>query len=388
MLKKIFLAIGLGLVAGLASELLVEAIHMAAGFLSAYIDWYLLPLIGGVVIAFIRKYFLGKNRSFGLDEIHDELEMIEFKIMDMRDTIVKSVLTFVTLVFGFSAGKFGPLIHMGGSIGSKLSYHMEFEEEDIRYFIASGVAAALAGFFTNPLFGIFFIFEILLKYQFNYRIIYPIVAAVATLIPSEFVINHKFFEFTHGVIDLTLNDLLPKIMIIGIVTGLIACIYQLVLEKSKDFLNKNEKWYYPLIAGGLMAIIGWQFPLTYEIYYDLNQVLLNRELLMGTVGILLLLKLLTTGITFSLGGMGGGFAPAITIGMLSGYLISGWFDLSNCGNIFGMVGMMAGYSNAPIATAVLFSNMMGDFNLFLPLLLLGTLSSQLNRFVMKKRTKK
>lgn len=379
MLRKGLWAIGLGLIAGLTSEGLVEVIQWSASWVSTHVDWALLPLIGGVLIALVRFRFLGENRAFGLDEIHDELDRIEFRIMDLKDTVVKALLTFITLVFGFSAGKFGPLIHVGGSLGSKLSYHQGFDEADIRHFIAAGVAASLAGFFGSPLFGIFFVFEILLKRRLDWRLIYPVLAAAVTLIPSELIINHAFFTFTHGQLDMRESELLLKIVVIGLVTGLVSSLYDRMLWRSKRWLKTHERWYFPLIGGALIGAIGWLVPETFDIYYDLNAWIVGRNLLISTALVLLAIKFLVTSITFSFGGMGGGFAPAIVIGLLVGYVMSSFMTLSNCGNIFGMVGMMAGYANAPLATAVLFTKMMGDIRLFLPFLLLGWISSVVNR---------
>ena len=118
-------------------------------------------------------------------------------------------------------------------------------------------------------------------------------------------------------------------------------------------------------------------------YIDLNSIVINEEIAVQIAIILLLLKLLTTGITFALGGMGGGFAPAIYIGILAGYITSNFIYIGNCANVLGMVGLMAGYSNAPIATAILFSGIMGDFNLFIPFLALGIISSFINKKLRK-----
>jgi H+/Cl- antiporter ClcA len=72
------------------------------------------------------------------------------------------------------------------------------------------------------------------------------------------------------------------------------------------------------------------------------------------------------------------------MGMLAGYIISVFVPLDNCGNILGMVAMMAGYSNAPLATAVLFTNMMGDYSMFVPFLVLSIISSHTNKLLMGK----
>lgn len=380
---KIAVSIILGLVVSFTSELILEGIQISIDQIVKTGTFFVFPLFGAIIITIIRKYYLGINKSFGLDEIQDELYHIEYKIMDMKDTVVKTILTFVTLVFGFSAGKFGPLIHIGGSIGSKFAYHFKLKEDDIRYFIATGVSAALASFFSNPLFGIFFSFEILLKYRVNYRVIYPIIGAYSTLLINKFIFNDIFFSIEHYENLLPMGTLISRIVIIGIFTGLFATFYKYLLKQSKDFLKRKEKWYFPLIAGVVISIVGYFYPENFNLYVNVNHMVINREILLHTAVILLALKLLTTTVTFAFGGLGGGFAPAIYLGMLIGYIFSQFLFLGDCGNILGMVGMMAAFSNAPIATTLLFTGIMGTYTMFIPYLILALISSFTNKAVVK-----
>lgn len=380
---KIAVSIILGLVVSFTSELILEGIHISIDQIVKTGTFFVFPLIGALIITIIRKYYLGNNKSFGLDEIQDELYHIEYKIMDMKDTVVKTILTFVTLVFGFSAGRFGPLIHIGGSIGSKFAYHFKLKEDDIRYFIATGVSASLASFFSNPLFGIFFSFEILLKYRVNYRVIYPIIGAYSTLLINKFIFKDIFFSIEHYENLLPMGTLISRIVIIGIFTGIFASFYKYLLSQSKDFLKRKEKWYFPLIAGVVISCVGYFYPENFSLYVDVNHMVINREILLHTAVILIALKLLTTTVTFAFGGMGGGFAPAIYLGMFIGYIFSQFLFLSDCGNILGMIGMMAAYSNAPIATTLLFTGIMGNYAMFVPYLILALVSSFTNKAVVK-----
>lgn len=386
-LKNLILAILLGFVASLIGELLLAAIKTSTKSLATKQIWYIYPLIGSVFLVVIRRYMLGDNIDFGIDEIQDEIKNIKYKVMNIEDTLVKSSLTFVTLVFGFSAGKFGPLIHIGGSIGSNMAYNLKLNKEDIRYFIGAGVAATLSGFFGNPLFGVFFAIEILFHYKINWRVIYIFIGGFSALIVSRFIIKEDFFYIEHLGVDLSIGEIVIRLLIIGIITGLVSSVYDMILKKSKSFIKKNEKFYYPLIGGILMSLIGYFYPQIFDLYIDINHVTLNGELLVHTAIILILLKLLATGITFSFGGVGGGFGPAIYIGTLIGYSVSVLGLQANYCNILGMVGMMAGYSNAPIASAFLFAGIMENKIFFIPFIILSIISSYLNKRIVRRITK-
>ncbi len=380
-LKNLILAMLLGFAASLIGELLLEAIKTSTESLATKQIWYIYPLIGSVFLVVVRRYMLGDNIDFGIDEIQDEIKNIRYKVMNIEDTLVKSLLTFITLVFGFSAGKFGPLIHIGGSIGSNVAYNLKLDKEDIRYFIGAGVAATLSGFFGNPLFGAFFAIEILFHYKINWRVIYIFIGGFSALIVSKFIIQEDFFYIERFGVDLSIGEIVIRLLIIGIVTGLVSSVYDVILKKSKSFIKKNEKFYYPLIGGILMSSIGYFYPQIFDLYIDINHITINGELLIHTAIILIFLKLIATGITFSFGGVGGGFGPAIYIGTLIGYSVSVFGLQANYCNILGMVGMMAGYSNAPIASAFLFAGIMGDKLFFIPFIILGIISSYLNKRV-------
>ncbi|MBN2259389.1 MAG: chloride channel protein [Clostridiales bacterium] len=386
LLKKSILAILLGVIASLAGMLLLIMIKTSSNYFSKTNNWFVYPLIGAVLLMIVRKYLLRDNIEFGMDEVKDEINNIDYRIMNIRDTIVKSMLTFITLAFGFSAGKFGPLIHVGGSIGSDFAYRLKLDKEDIKYFIGAGVAATLSGFFSNPLFGILFVVEILFQYRINWRSVYIVLSAFIALGVSKIIVNNCFFYIEHFKMELTIEELFIRLAVIGIATGFLSSLYKIMLEKAKRFIKENEKFYFPLIAGIIMSVIGYFYPQIFDVYVDINHVAIEGNLLFQTVLILLLLKFIATGVTFAFGGVGGGFGPAIYIGTLIGYSVSLLGLPSSIGNVLGMVGMMAGYSNAPIATAALFAGIMENNSLFIPFLTLGILSSHLSKIIFKKIT--
>ena len=89
-----------------------------------------------------------------------------------------------------------------------------------------------------------------------------------------------------------------------------------------------------------------------------------------------------TSATNGAGGVGGTFAPSLFVGALAGFLFA--YVMNNLGftihlseqnfALMGMAGVMAGVMHAPLMAIFLTAEMTGGYNLFLPLLIVSTLS--------------
>ena len=73
---------------------------------------------------------------------------------------------------GASVGQYGPLVHLGGTIGSLIKrYTQNILTRDV--FIGCGVAAAISAGFNSPIGGMIFAHEAILRH-FSFRAIAPI----------------------------------------------------------------------------------------------------------------------------------------------------------------------------------------------------------------------
>ena len=99
---------------------------------------------------------------------------------------------------------------------------------------------------------------------------------------------------------------------------------------------------------------------------------------------IILTKVFATSATNGGGGVGGTFAPSLYVGCMTGFLFAylantlGFFpgaELS-CKNfaLMGMAGVMAGVMHAPLMGIFLTAEMTGGYQLFLPLLMVSTIS--------------
>ncbi|HXB42506.1 MAG TPA: chloride channel protein, partial [Puia sp.] len=84
-------------------------------------------------------------------------------------------------------------------------------------------------------------------------------------------------------------------------------------------------------------------------------------------------------LSFTIGGAGGIFAPALSAGASIGSVISGWFLLSpantNLVILCGMVGFLTGVTRTPFTSAILVLEMTDRHNVIFHLMLAGMISS-------------
>ncbi|MDE5814443.1 MAG: chloride channel protein, partial [Muribaculaceae bacterium] len=152
--------------------------------------------------------------------------------------------------------------------------------------------------------------------------------------------------------------------------------------------------------GIILAGLIYVFPPLYGEGYEAINTLLDgntRDILDGTifygdrinpwsitifVACLILSKVFATTSTNAAGGVGGTFAPSLFVGAMTGFLFAYVFNLMDFGielsqknfSLMGMAGVMSGVMHAPLMAIFLTAEMTGGYNLFLPLLIVSTLS--------------
>ena len=103
--------------------------------------------------------------------------------------------------------------------------------------------------------------------------------------------------------------------------------------------------------------------------------------ILGFIALIILTKVFATSATTGSGGIGGTFAPSLYVGCMAGFffasLINHLFGLDLSVKNFalmGMCGVMSGVMHAPLMGIFLTAELTGGYELFLPLLIVSTLS--------------
>ncbi|WP_376789182.1 chloride channel protein [Thermoflexus sp.] len=67
-----------------------------------------------------------------------------------------------TIGAGGSAGREGPIVQIGASLGSTIGQLLAFSEERIKILVAAGAAGGIAATFNAPIAGVIFALEVIL----------------------------------------------------------------------------------------------------------------------------------------------------------------------------------------------------------------------------------
>ncbi|UCD91604.1 MAG: chloride channel protein [Methanobacteriota archaeon] len=353
--------------------------------------WLLLILpVGGLIVGLLTTYLAKEAKGPGIAEV---MEAIQTKGGRVRPRViaVKALASSVSIGTGGSAGREGPIVQMGSAVGSVIGQRSRLSDTRIKILLSCGAAGAIAATFHAPIAGVLFSLELILL-EFRTRSFIPIVvsAVVAAtfmgvltgnpLPPPLFAASYEFQ-----------NPLeLPMFLLLGLVAGLMAILFIKLLYGTEDFFEKLKIKPYlkPAIGGLLVAVIGLGIPHVLGVGYDsIRSAVAMNEGMLTTIGIsligslvlLMVVKIVATSLTLGSGGSGGVFAPSLFIGaMLGGAFGIGMHFLfpsivaSNSWGAYALVGMgafFAGASRATLTSIVIVFELTGDYRFILPLML-------------------
>jgi len=167
----LLLAVGLGIIAGLASGLLTQMVYASEDFFQRLpIHWMWWPVFGGFVVGaggLIEPHALG----VGYDNIAALLNGDMSTTAVVRLAIVKAIIWSVALGSGTSGGVLAPLLIMGGTLGALVGLVMPTGSDGIWALI--GMAAIMGGTMRSPLTAIVFAIEL----THNFSALLPLAVA-------------------------------------------------------------------------------------------------------------------------------------------------------------------------------------------------------------------
>ncbi|MEX0593099.1 MAG: chloride channel protein [Nitriliruptoraceae bacterium] len=159
------LAVGTGLATGVvvwALLAIIEVVIQQAW--SSPVPWWqllLVPAFGGLVSGAITTYAVPEARGGGVVETMETLVLRGGRFRG-RLPFVAPIATGIALGTGSSGGPEGPIVMIGGSVGSLLARIAPIGEDRTRALVAAGAAAGIGASFNAPIGGMLFAIELLL----------------------------------------------------------------------------------------------------------------------------------------------------------------------------------------------------------------------------------
>ncbi len=354
---------------------------------------FFVPIIGGLIVGPLVYFFAREAKGHGVPEVM--VAITENKgIIRPRIVIFKALASAITLGSGGSVGREGPIVQIGSAWGSTFGQLFGVNERMRKTLVACGAAAGIAATFNAPIGGALFAFEIVLgSFELTNVSAIVISSVISADIGRTYFGNFASFPLPHYTVSGNFYILL-LFAILGVLGGLYGVFYIRVLFIFEDFYDKLKKlpeWLKPASGGILIGIIGYFFPQLFGVGYPTVEKALVNHIVLGTLIVLLILKLVMTSLTLAAGGSGGVFAPGLFMGSMLGgaygIILKMLFPhLPVSDGVFAAVGMaavFAGSAHAPITAMVMLFEMTGNYQLILPLMLAAVIatavSSKLSR---------
>lgn len=365
MFKWFIIAAILGIGGGLSAVVLMEAINLVSA-VSVLGPLWLMPVIGGmlvIIVCFWDKSAAGFGTDRYMRAVNQKKGFIKFKT-----AISKLIATVFTIGFQGSGGVEGPMLIIGGSIGSTLSrvtiLNRFLRKDDNRVMTICGAAGAIGAIFRSPLGGGIFVVELLYKSSLHYHELFP-----AVLSSTMGYIVYSMLE--HGNPLFIIPDYLPNVfnvlsfVLAGILAGILSLVFMVVFSKTSVlFQSMPFKRYQPIIGGIITGIILIYIPQVRGTGSNVIQEMINTPQSYSLLFILFFGKILASSFTITSGGSAGLVIPALFIGAIAGSISNNLLFVTNSGFaaslvISGMAASLASIANVPIAAAIMIIEMVG-----------------------------
>ncbi|MDE5917880.1 MAG: chloride channel protein [Duncaniella sp.] len=399
------LALMVGLFAGFAALVLKWLIHCISSVLTASLAingvnylYLLLPLAGIFITSVFVRYVVRDNISHGVTRVLYAISQNKSRLK--RHNMYTSVIaSSITIGFGGSVGAEGPIVYTGAAIGSNLGRLFRLSPRILMILVGCGAAAGIAGIFKAPIAGMLFTLEVLMIDLTTVSVM-PLLIASITAATVAYAFTGYDVEFFFVQSEPFLTWKIPYAIMLGLFLGFVSLYFTRSMNMMETMFRRfDSPWARVAIGGSILAMLVFFFPPLYgEGYSSIMDLLdgntgsiVNNSMfyadrdnpwwIMGFILALVLLKTFATSATNGGGGVGGTFAPSLFVGCMAGFLfaygLNYVFGLELSAKNFalmGMDGVMSGVMHAPLMGIFLTAELTGGYDLFLPLLIVSTIS--------------
>ena len=349
-----------GVLVGTGTTVFLKALAWSSKYAGSF-SWfyYLLPLTliaSTLLVSRLAPEAAGHGTEKVIEAVHQRMGKIPFKVVP-----VKLLATVITLAGGGSAGKEGPCAQIGAGLASSFASLLRLDDVDRRKLVICGISAGFATVFGTPIAGALFGVEVLVLGQMLYDVLFP--SFVAGIIGYHVAVTMGA-QYAHPPLcvppQVTGGSVLEMVLL-GIWCGLIALFFiesMGLAHTSFERYCKNRSLRAAIGGGLLVLITAIATPRYLGLGLDtLDAGWKGNALPMGAF----FWKSIATSITLGSGGSGGVVTPIFFIGTAAGNLFGQLFNPQYIAafSAIGMVALLAGAANTPIAASVMAIEMFG-----------------------------
>jgi CIC family chloride channel protein len=367
-----------------AEMLLIDRANAAPGH--SWIWWTILtPALGGLFAGIGLTYFAPAAAGSGIPQVKVAYAL-RFGLITTRETIGKFVLCAIQIGAGASLGLEGPTVQICAGVSSMLARAARISPQGRRRLASVGMAAGIAAAFNAPIAAITFTLEELVGDLDQTMLSGVIVAAALSAVVEHSILGTTPVFHIERAYTFDKPSSLVWYALLGLLAAGVSVAFTdslLGLRAQFKRLTAIPRWVHPAIGGlatGTLAALALYFFRLNGVAGDPYKTLTLA--LTGTMPVLFMvafcvLKLAATVCSYSSGGSGGIFAPALFMGAMLGGSV-GYLDVtifhhsSDAIGAFAVVGMgavFAGIVRAPMTSILIVFEMTGGYGLVLPLMI-------------------
>ncbi|MFO0611873.1 MAG: chloride channel protein [Polyangiaceae bacterium] len=401
---------GLTLVVGAACGLAAVAFHLVIRFAedlmlsralalrgpASLVALVLTPALGALVAGVLLHKYAPEARGSGIPQVKWTYAARSGRLR-LRDGVAKFVLSAIQIGSGSSLGREGPTVQICAAVASALGRLFALSPSNRRRLIPVGAAAGIAAAFNAPIAAVTFVIEELVG-GLDTTVLSGVVvaAALAAVVEHSILGEHPIFDVP-GDYRMQHATSLVVFALLGLAAGVAGHLFARGLLRLRGrFATRSRipRWAQPAVGGLATGAVA---ALTLGLFgaqgvagggYETLTLGLHGDLPFKVMAVLCAAKFVATIFSYSSGGAGGIFAPALFVGAMLGGLF-GLVDRYALGHAdlqigaFALVGMGAFFAaviRAPITSILIIFEMTGSYRLVLPLMVANALAYRTARY--------
>lgn len=357
---------------------LVVLLPGLGAYLSALIVTYFCPEAAGGNDGWLKAFHFGRGR------------------VRARVAWTKTLAAAINLGAGASAGREGPIAHIGASLGALVGRAFSLDDRERRLLLVAGAAGGIGAIFRTPLGGALFAVEVLYRDDFEVDALVP---SVLSSVVAYSVFTGVFGEGALFAVAPTYHLDPRELPLFGLMAVSCAVVGVVFIAVHRRLRSWSDGWslsapVHALLAGLTVGLLSLVHPAALGTGYGWMQEALEPTGLIPTgwagVGTLLLIvgvKLLATSVSATSVAAGGVFGPSVVMGgMVGGAFGMAFYEWApqvvadpSSYMLVGMACFIGGVTSSPISTLIMACEMTGSYELLVPTMLAEVITFTLIR---------
>lgn len=395
------LVIGIGVAyAAIAFRLTIQIFQLAwlghmterVADTAATLPWpvvLLVPAVGGLIVGLLLQNFTRNRRPEAVADVI-EARAIGGGHMPVRSGLMHALISAISLGCGASAGREGPVVHLGATLASGAGRHFGLSPRGMRTLLGCGVAAAIGASFNAPLAGVIFALEVVLGHYAVTAFVPIVISGVAATVISRVHLG-DFPAFIIPDYEIASYYEFPAFALLGLTCAVVAISFKFSAIAADDVARRITMplWARPAVGGLAVGAIAIFVPQVLGVGYGVTDDALNQNFgLLALIG-LIIAKTAATAITLASRFGGGVFSPSLYLGAMAGGafgIVAGqaFPEAASSAGLYALIGMggvAAAVLGAPISTTLIVFELTGGFPLAVALLVTVSVSSGLTQAI-------